>query len=93
MKSYKVQHTQEERSELQTLSSGVASARKLMRARILLKVDEGRTKSGSSRVLDVTNDTITNVCRSFQTQRPAVIERKNPAREFDHSLDGEAKPI
>jgi transposase len=92
MKSYKVQLSDEERAELQRLiSSGVAPARKLTRARILLKVDEGRIKTEISRVLDVTNNTVTNVCRSFQSQRLAAIERKDPDREYAHSLDGEAE--
>ena len=82
MKRYKVQLTREEREQLQKLiSSGVASARKLTRARILLKVDAGMTRTKISQVLDVTNNTVTNVCRSFQTQRLACIERKDPSRE------------
>jgi transposase len=92
MKKYKVQLTQTERVELQKLiSAGVAPARKLARARILLKVDEGLTKAEISRVLDVTNNTVTNVCRSFQTQRLDAIKRKKPEREYEHSLDGEAE--
>ena len=92
MRRYKVELTQEERRELQILiSSGVAPARKLTRARILLKVDEGLTKTEISRALEVTNNTITNVCRSFQTQRLAAIERKKPDRGYEHSLDGEAE--
>jgi transposase len=92
MRRNKVQLTNEERLELQKLiSSGVAPARKMTRARILLKVDEGLTKTKISQVLDVTNNTITNVCRSFQTQRLAAIERKKPDREYEHSLDGEAE--
>jgi transposase len=92
MKRYKVQLTREEREELQKLiSSGVATARKLTRARILLKVDAGLTKTEISRALDVTINTITNVCRSFQTQRLAAVERKKPNREYEHSLDGAAE--
>ena len=92
MRRYKVQLTEEERIELHKLiSSGVASVRKLTRARILLKVDEGLTKTEISRALDVTNNTITNVCRTFQTQRLVAIERKKPDREYEHSLDGEAE--
>lgn len=92
MRRYKVQLTKEERIELHKLiSSGAASARKLTRARILLKVDEGLTKTEISRALDVTNNTITNVCRTFQTQRLVAIERKKPDREYEHSLDGEAE--
>jgi len=92
MKRYKVQLTKEERLELHKLiSSGIAPARKLMRARILLKVAEGLTKTELSQVLDVTPNTITNVCRTFQTHRLAAIERKKPEREYEHRLDGEAE--
>ena len=92
MKKYKVQLTREEREQLQKLiSSGVATSRKLTRARILLKVDAGLTKTEISQALDVTINTITNVCRSFQTQRLAAVERKKPNREYEHSLDGEAE--
>ena len=92
MKKYKVQLTTEERERLQKLiSSGVAPARKLTRARILLKVDAGMTRTKISQALDVTNNTVTNVCRTFQTQRLDTIERKVPNREYGHSLDGEAE--
>lgn len=92
MKRYKVQLRKEEREQLMKLiSSGVASARKLMRARILLKVDAGLTKIEISRTLDVTINTVTNVCRLFQRQRLTAIERKKPDREYKHSLDGEAE--
>lgn len=92
MKRYKVVLTNEERQQLEKLiSSGIAPARKLTRARILLKVDEGLGKTEISQVLDVTNNTVTNVCRSFQSQRLAAIERKKPNREYEHSLDGEAE--
>ena len=92
MKRYQVQLSNEERTNLQKLiSAGVAPARKLTRARILLKVDEGLTKSEVSRVLDVSINTVTNVCRSFQEQSVAAIERKKPDREYERSLDGEAE--
>lgn len=92
MKRYRVQLTKKERVELQKLiSSGVAPVRKITRARILLKVDEGLTKTEISQMLEVTNNTITNVCRCFQTQRLAAIERKKPDRGYPHSLDGEAE--
>ncbi len=92
MKRYKVELSQKERAELQKLiSAGVVSARKLTRARILLKVDEGFSKTEISQVLDVTINTVTNVCRSFQSQRLEAIERKKPNREYEHRLDGEAE--
>jgi transposase len=92
MRNYKVQLTKEEREQLQKLvSSGIAPARKLTRARILLKVDAGMTKTAICQVLDVTNNTVTNLCRAFQTQRLEAVERKTPNREYKHSLDGEAE--
>ena len=92
MREYKVELSEAERAELEKLiSSGIAPARKLTRARILLKVDEGIRKTEISRALDVANATITHVCRAFQTQRLAAIERKKPNREYEHSLDGEAE--
>ena len=92
MRRYKVQLTIKEQEQLQKLiSSGIAPARKIARARILLKVDAGMPKSEVSQVLDVTINTVTNVCRSFQTQRLEAIERKKPDREYEHSLDGEAE--
>jgi transposase len=92
MKRYKVKLSQKERAELQKLiSSGVTSTRKLTRARILLKVDEGFSKTEISQALDVTINTVTNVCRAFQSQRLEAIERKKPDREYEHRLDGEAE--
>ena len=92
MRRYKVQLTEEEREQLQKMiSSGVAPARKLTRARILLKVDAGLTRTKISEIMDVTNNTVTNVCRSFQTQRLEAVERQQPNRDYEHSLDGEAE--
>jgi transposase len=92
MKRYKVELSQKERAELQKLiSSGAASARKLTRARILLKADEGFSNTEISQALDVTINTVTNVCRSFQSQRLEAIERKKPDRVYEHRLDGEAE--
>jgi transposase len=92
MKRYKVALTNEERNQLHRLvSSGIAPARKLTRARILLKMDEGRSKTEISQALDVTINTVTNVCRSFQEKQLKAIERKTPDREYEHRLDGEAE--
>ena len=92
MKGYVVQLTNDERDQLQKLiASGIAPARKLTRARILLKVDDGLSKTAVSQALDVSLNTISDVCRSFQTHRLAAIERKQPDRVYEHSLDGAAE--
>ena len=54
-------------------------------------MDAGLTKIEISRTLDVTINTVTNVCRSFQRQRLTALERKKPDREYKHSLEGEAE--
>jgi hypothetical protein len=54
-------------------------------------VDEGLTKIEVSQALDVSINTVTNVCRFFQEQRLEAIERKKPAREYEHRLDAEAE--
>jgi len=87
MKRYKVQLTREEREQLQKLiSSGVAPARKLTRARILLKVDAGMTRTKIGQVLDVTNNTVTTVCRTFQTQRTSHLHQNNLYHIFIFAL-------
>lgn len=92
MRRYKVRLTQEERTELQKLiSTGVAPTRKLTRARVLLKADEGFRKAEISQALDITSNTVTNVCRAFQAHRLEAIERKKPEREYTRSLDGDAE--
>jgi transposase len=92
MKKYGVQLTQRERTQLEKLiSCGHLAARKMTRARILLKVDAGLTQTEVSQALDITNNTVTNVCRAFQTQRLDAIERKKPDREYEHRLDGDAE--
>ena len=73
------------------LSSGVAPARKLMRVRILLKVNAGMKKAEISQALDVSINTVTNVCRIFQSVGIEAIERKKPDGEYKHSIDGEAE--
>jgi transposase len=54
-------------------------------------VDEGMTKTEVSQALDVSLNTVTNVCRSFQKQGLEAVERKKPEREYEHRLDGEAE--
>ena len=49
------------------------------------------TKTEVSQALDVSLNTVTNVCRSFQKQGLEAVERKKPEREYEHRLDGEAE--
>ena len=92
-KKYLVELTAEERQELETLiSSGVAPARKLARARILLKADEGWTDKRISEALDVGTATVERVRKRFvEWGGIAAIERRKPRRRYERKLDGDAE--
>lgn len=92
-KKYIVNLTSEERQELHTLvSSGVAPARKLARARILLKADEGWTDEAISEALDVGTSTVERVRKRFvECGGIAAIERRKPRRRYERKLDGDAE--
>jgi Homeodomain-like domain len=90
--------TEEERSYLEKfVSSGIAPARKLRRARILLKSDcnEGGpnwTAEAICAALDVNAVTVTNVRKAFsEGGLEQALNRKKPNREYTHRLDGNAE--
>ncbi len=95
---YFVKLTAEERSYLEKLvSSGEAPARKLRRARILLKSDcsEGGpnwTYEAICDAFDVNAVTVTNIRKAFsEGGLEQAINRKQPEREYEHRLDGHAE--
>ena len=95
---YFVSLTTEERVYLEKLvSSGNASARKLRRARILLKSDcsEGGpnwTYEAICDAFDVNAVTVTNIRKAFSEGRlEKALNRKKPEREYEHRLDGHAE--
>jgi transposase len=92
-KKYIVDLTDEEREELEALiSSGVASARKLTRARILLKADEDWTDKTISEALDVGTATVERVRKRFvEWGGISAIERRKPRRRYERKLDGDAE--
>lgn len=90
--------TAEERQQLeQLLSSGIAPARTLTHARILLKSDcsEQGANWSYSRIceaFDVAPLTVANVRKRFAEEGLAkALNRKKPDREYEHCLDGEAE--
>ncbi len=94
-KVYHVVLTADERAALQTLiTQGVAPARALTRARILLKADEA---SGSSAwtdsqivaALDVSRPTVARVRQRFVTERIAAVQRHPPSTRPAPKVDGE----
>jgi hypothetical protein len=97
-KKYFVTLTCEERSYLEKLvSSGSAPARKLRRARILLKSDcseEGPnwTYKAICNAFDVNSLTVTNIRQAFaEGGLDKALNRKKPDREYEHRLDGNAE--
>lgn len=92
---YRVVLSEEQRAELRGLvGSGIAPARMLTRARILLKADHGEGGSGWSDAaiagaLDVNPSTVLRVRRQFVTNDlDATLERKRPDRVYERRLDG-----
>lgn len=95
---YFVKLTSEERLNLEKLvSSGEAPARKLRRARILLKSDcsEGGPKWTCEAICDafgVNPLTVTHVRKAFsEGGLEQALNRKKPEREYGHRLDGQAE--
>ena len=98
-KRYVVRLTEEERSELLGLArAGKAAARKLTRARILLKVDEGEygprwTDEQVADALDVGTTTVRSTRQRFVEEGlEAAINRKKQKRPSRmRKLDGKAE--
>ena len=92
---YRVSLTEAERAKLRTLvGSGVAPARMLTRARVLLKADHGEGGPGWSDAaiagaLDLHPATVQRIRRQFVTDGlTATLERKRPDRVYERTLDG-----
>lgn len=101
-KEYVVRLSEAERAQLRTLlGAGVASARKLTRARILLKANQGEggpgwTDAAIAGALEVAPSTVFRVRQQYAAQGvTATLERKAPERVYERTLDGvgEAKLV
>ena len=101
-KAYVVRLSEVERAQLRTLvAAGVAPARKLTRARILLKANQGEggpgwTDAAIAGALDVAPSTVFRVRQQYATEGlTAALERKAPERVYARTLDGvqEAKLV
>ena len=95
---YKVTLADEERVELEVLiSAGKSAARKLCRARILLKADAGAggpawDDGRISEALEVGRATVERVRKQFvERGLQAALERKKPDREYERRLDGQGE--
>jgi transposase len=99
-KEYVVELTKEEREYLHKLiSSGSAPARKLNRARILLKADVGKHAEAQAlsdrqiaRMLETSPATVQRAReRFYEGGLQAALERSKPDRIYRRSLDGRAE--
>ena len=95
---YAVELTETERARLRTLvGAGVAPARMLTRARVLLKADQGEggaawSDAAIAGALDVHPATVARVRRQFVEEglEPAL-QRRRPDRVYARALDGAAE--
>ena len=92
---YRVVLTEAQRAELRGLvGAGIAPARMLTRARVLLKADHGEGGPGWSDAaiagaLDVNPSTVLRVRRQFAAEGlAATLARKRPDRVYERALDG-----
>lgn len=92
-KKYIVKLIPEERDELECMfSSGEESVRKLTRARILLKADEGWTDTAIGGALDVGRATVERIRRRFVEEGlQAALKRRASTRQYERLLDGKAE--
>jgi len=95
---YAVELTEEERARLRTLvGRGVAPARTLAHARILLKANQGEggpawTDAAIAAAVEVHPATVARVRRSLVDDGlEAALERKSPDRVYPRALDGGAE--
>jgi hypothetical protein len=94
-RKYQVLLSSEQRQHLENLtSSGTLPARQMKRAQILLKSDQ-RTAWSYVQIadaFDVSQVTIAQVRKTFAERGlEAVLQRKQPARDYRHTLDGEGE--
>jgi len=89
-KKYIVELSEEEREHLiNIVSTGVEKARKLTRARILLKADEGWSDEEISQALDVGTATAGRIRKKYAEEGlERAINRKASNREYDRKMDG-----
>ncbi len=87
---YQVKLSQSERDHLENLiSAGTEKARKLTRARILLKANVGWTDEETAKALDVGMPTIGRIRKRYATEGlNAALNRKPTRRQYERKIDG-----
>ena len=92
-KTYTVDLSEKERDHLiNMISSGTEKARKLTRARILLKADEDWIDKDISQALDVGRATVERIRKKyFEKGLEYAINRKPSSRQYKRKIDGKTE--
>lgn len=87
---YQVKLSPSERDHLENLiSTGTEKARKLTRARILLKANAGWIDKDIANALDVGRPTVERIRKRYATEGlESALNRKAPRRHYERKLDG-----
>lgn len=87
---YQVKLSRSERDHLENLvSTGTEKARKLTRARILLKADAGWVDEEIAKALDVSRPTVERIRKRYVTEGlDTALNRKKPRRRYERKIDG-----
>ena len=87
---YQVKLPKTERDHLENLiSTGTEKARKLTRARILLKADRGWTDKEIAKALDVGLPTVGRIRTRYATEGlDTALNRKPTRRQYERKIDG-----
>lgn len=87
---YLIDLTDLQRKELlELVSGGEHNAKKLRRARILLRADEGWTDGDIAEALDCARSTVQRTREKYHDRGGlSAIERKAPSRDYETKLDG-----
>lgn len=90
-KTYKVDLSKSERDHLiNMISSGTEKARKLTRARILLKAAAGWIDADISQALDVGTATVARIRKKYsQAGLAYAVNRKPSSRKYERKIDGQ----
>jgi transposase len=92
-KEYEVKLSRSERDHLINLiSSGTGNARKLTRARILLKADESWPDEMISRALEVGTATVGRIRRKYvESGLDKALNRQPSRRQYERKIDGKTE--
>lgn len=90
---YQVKLSKAERDHLENIiSTGTDKARKLTRARILLKANAGWNDKEIAKALDVAQPTVGRIRKRYVTEGlDTALNRKTPNRQYERKIDGAAE--